>query len=376
MILTSLITISLISLASDIYLWYRVVRHWSAPWRQMHWLPLCIMGLFIVLMLTRISFPWSFTLLTYLFLLASLPRFFHALFALLRMPRLGVAVRIVLVAIVLFGMTYGWRNLVVRDIPVCSSRVPAAFHGYRIAQISDLHIGTYAHSPKMVEEIVEKVNGAKPDLIVFTGDIVNTSPEELRPFLETLSCLDAPDGVLSIMGNHDYCTYGPKRNAEEHRALEQEILDMQKQMGWQVLQNEHILLYHGTDSIALIGVEYDGHSPFPRRADLGKAMHGLPETIYKVLLSHDPSHWRRAVLGRTNIDLTLSGHTHAMHLRMGNWSPSALLFSEWGGLYHQERQFLHVNTGTGSNIPFRLGAWPEISVVTLSCPDASSADAR
>lgn len=376
MILTSLIIISLISLTCDIYLWYRVCRRWPMPWRQLHWLPLCIMGLLVVLMLTGTKFSWTFTLATYLFLLASLPRFFHALFALMRMPRLGGILRAVIVASVLFGVAFGWRNLVVRDIPVCSSRVPASFHGYRIAQISDLHIGTYAHSPEMVEEIVQEVNAANPDLIVFTGDMVNTSPEELRPFINTLSRLHATDGVLSIMGNHDYCTYGPKRYPNEHLALEQEIIGMQEQMGWNLLQNEHILLYQGTDSIALIGVEYDGHSPFPRRADLGKAMHGLPDTVFKVLLSHDPSHWRRAVLGHTDIDLTLSGHTHAMHLRIGNWSPSALLFSEWGGLYHQDKQFLHVNTGTGSNIPFRLGAWPEISIITLSCPDAPSADAR
>lgn len=366
MILKILTVISLISLVCDIYLWHRVARHWYAPWRYLHWLPLCILCLLIIFLLTHTNFSWMFILATYLFLLASLPRFFHALLTLLRMPRLGAIVRILLVAVVLFGITYGWKNLVVRDIPVTSSRLPSSFHGYRIAQISDLHIGTYAHSPRMVDEIVEMVNASKPDLIVFTGDLINTSPEELRPFVPALSRLQAPDGVISIMGNHDYCIYGPKPEAGGHHTLEQEIIGMQEQMGWRLLRNEHILLSQGTDSIALIGVEYDGHSPFPMRADLPQAMSGLPDTMFKVLLSHDPTHWRRAVLGHTDIDLTLSGHTHAMHLRIFNWSPSSLLFSEWGGLYSHGNQHLHVNTGTGSNIPFRLGAWPEISIITLS----------
>lgn len=365
MIFTSLIVISLISLSSDIYLWYRIYRHRKAPWHYLHWLPMCVMILFIVMMLTRVTLPWMFTLVVYLFLLASLPRLVHAILALLRMPRVGEVVRILLVATVLFGIAFGWKHLVVRTIPIKSSRIPSAFQNYRIAHISDLHLGTYAHSPGMVEDIVDKVNAENPNLIVFTGDLINSSPEELRPFAGILSKLHAPDGVLSIMGNHDYCIYGHKDSPEQRVSNEKEIIDIQEKMGWQVLKNEHTILYNDGDSIAVIGVEYDGHSPFPKRADLDGAMKGLPRGIFKILLSHDPSHWRRAVLKHTNIDLTLSGHTHAMHLRIGNWSPSALLFSEWGGLYSQANQFLHVNTGTGSNIPFRLGAWPEISMIVL-----------
>lgn len=366
MIFTSLIVISLISLSSDIYLWYRIFRHRKAPWRYLHWLPLCIMVLFIVMMITRITIPSMFTLVVYLFLLSSLPRLVHAILALLRMPRAGEVVRIILIATVLFGIIFGWKHIVVRTIPVTSSRTPSAFQNYKIAHISDLHLGTYTNSPKMVEDIVDKVNAENPDLIVFTGDLVNSSPEELRPFASTLSKLHAPDGVMSIMGNHDYCIYGHKDSHEQRLAKEKEVIDIQEKMGWRVLRNEHTILHNNGDSIAVIGVEYDGNSPFPKRADLDRAMKGLPEGIFKILLSHDPSHWRRSVLGYTNIDLTLSGHTHAMHLRIGNWSPSALLFSEWGGLYSQDHQFLHVNTGTGSNIPFRLGAWPEISIIVLT----------
>mgnify|MGYP003310715416 CR=1 FL=1 len=366
MILTSLIIICLLSLASDIYLWYRVVRHNASPWRYLHWLPLCIMALLIVMMLTGSMFTWMFSLGIYMFLLAFLPRWLHALMALLRMPRAGLALRIMLIAVSLYGITFGWKRITVRETVVVNHTLPPSFHGFRIAHISDLHLGTYASHPKIVDRIVEMVSEASPDLIVFTGDIVSTSPQELRPFTETLSRLHAPYGIVSILGNHDYCTYGPRKSATEHETLLEEVIAMQRQMGWNLLMNEHIVLRNVTDSIAIVGVENDGHPPFPARANLGKATEGISAGCYKILLTHDPSHWRRAILSHTDIPLTLSGHTHAMHLRICGWSPSALLFSEWGGLYKENNQYLHVNTGTGSNIPFRLGAWPEITIITLT----------
>ncbi len=366
MILTSLIIICLLSLASDIYLWYRVVRHYTSSWRYLHWLPLCIMALLIVMILTGTMFTWMFSLGIYMFLLAFLPRWLHALMALLRMPRAGLALRIMLIAVSLYGITFGWKRITVRETEVVNHTLPPSFHGFRIAHISDLHLGTYASHPEIVDRIVEMVNEASPDLIAFTGDIVNSSPTELRPFIETLSRLHAPYGIVSILGNHDYCTYGPRKSASEHKAQLEEVITMQRQMGWNLLMNEHIVLHNGNDSIAIIGVENDGHPPFPARANLGKATEGISAGCYKILLTHDPSHWRRAILSHTDIPLTLSGHTHAMHLRIGGWSPSALLFSEWGGLYKENNQYLHVNTGTGSNIPFRLGAWPEITIITLT----------
>ena len=277
--------------------------------------------------------------------------------------------RIMLIAVSLYGITFGWKRITVRETVVVNHTLPPSFHGFRIAHISDLHLGTYASHPEIVDRIVEMVNEASPDLIVFTGDIVSTSPQELRPFTETLSRLHAPYGIVSILGNHDYCTYGPRKSASEHKAQLEEVIALQRQMGWNLLMNEHIVLRNGNDSIAIIGVENDGHPPFPARANLGKATEGISAGCYKILLTHDPSHWRRAILSHTDIPLTLSGHTHAMHLRIGGWSPSALLFSEWGGLYKENNQYLHVNTGTGSNIPFRLGAWPEIRIIALTSAD-------
>lgn len=366
MILTILTSVTILTILSDVYLWHRIARHWHTPLRYLHWLPLALLGMLLVLFLLGTGFSLIFTLGIYLFLLVCLPAWIHALLALLRMPRIGGIVRLALILVSLYGITLGWKHLVTRDVNITSSSLPLSFNGYRIAQISDLHIGTYVNSPEMVDEIVRMVNETRPNLIVFTGDIVSISPEELRPFVNVLSQLKAPDGVLSIMGNHDYCTYAHGKTNEEKLALQQEVVRMQKEMGWHLLMNEHLIIYNGQDSIAIIGVENDGHPPFPARANLGKAMSGINDNCFKILLSHDPSHWRRAILGNTNIDLTLSGHTHAMHLRIGNWSPSSFIYPEWGGLYTEGTQHLHVNTGTGSNIPFRLGAWPEISLITLT----------
>lgn len=371
MIPTILFSILFLYLLADIYLWYRIVRFCSTPWKYFHWLPLAIITVLICMILLGHVSTWMFSAVIFLFLLVIIPRCFHAIFAFLCLPRLGGVVRMALVCTMFIGITFGWKHLVVREIPIVSSRIPNSFNGYRIAHISDLHLGTYSGSPEMVERIVEMINEAKPDLIVFTGDIVNSSPEELSPFAESLSCLHAPDGILSILGNHDYCTYGPHRSHEEISDKHQDIIHMQKKMGWYLMQNENTIFHRASDSIAVIGVEYSGHGPEYGRADVPKAMTNIHEDTYKILLTHNPSHWHEAILEHTNIDLTLSGHTHAMHLKIFGWSPSALLFSHWGGLYKQGEQYLYVNTGTGSNIPFRLGAWPEISIITLSNVDAN-----
>ncbi|MDE5561259.1 MAG: metallophosphoesterase [Bacteroidaceae bacterium] len=369
MITVILLSMALLSLASDIYLWHRNIVRWPSPWKYLHWLTMTATALLTVLSLCGASDETVITIWTWLMLLGWMPGWIHALFAMLRVPRIGIAARAMLFAAMLYGICFGWKRPTVREIAVSSLRVPPAFRGYRIVHISDLHIGTYRAAPHVMEKIVELVNDAQPDLIVFTGDIVNMSPEELTPFTGILSRMQAADGIVSILGNHDYCTYGRKRNVTEAAEQQQKIIAMQRAMGWKMLLNENIVLHRGTDSIAVIGVENDGRPPFPARADLVKAMCGLRQETFKILLSHDPSHWRSAVAGHTDIDLTLSGHTHAMQLRIGNISPSRLLYREWGGIYTHGRQHLYVNTGTGSNVPFRLGAWPEITVLTLTEAD-------
>lgn len=265
-----------------------------------------------------------------------------------------------------YGFFFGWRHLIVRRATCTSPLLPKAFNGYKVLQLSDIHIGTYLRNRKFIDKLVRMVNEQHADLIVFTGDLVNVSAEEVIPFQHALSQIKAPDGVYSIMGNHDYCEYVPdptKRTIEKNQTV---LKYLEGKIGWKLLLNEHVLIRRGGSEIALIGVENISRPPFPDYGDLKKAMAGLPRGMFKILLSHDPSHWRRGVLWQTDIALTLSGHTHAGQMRVGRWSPSKAAYQEWGGKYVEGGSMLYVSTGIGGTVPFRLGAWPEINVITLT----------
>ena len=264
-----------------------------------------------------------------------------------------------------YGFFFGWRHVIVRRATCVSPLLPASFNGYRVLQLSDIHIGTYLRNRRFIDKLVALVNDQHADLVVFTGDLVNVSAEEVIPFQHVLKQVSATDGGLSIMGNHDYCEYGEDKS-ERNVAKNQTVLHyLEEKIGWHLLMNEHVLIHRGDDAIAIIGVENISRPPFQDYGDLKKAMEGLPQGMFKILLSHDPSHWRRGVLHQTDIALTLSGHTHAGQLRVGRLSPSKVAYQEWGGKYTEDGSMLYVSTGIGGTVPFRLGAWPEINIITL-----------
>lgn len=270
-----------------------------------------------------------------------------------------------------YGFFFGWRHVIVRRATCVSPLLPASFNGYRVLQLSDIHIGTYLRNRRFIDKLVALVNDQHADLVVFTGDLVNVSAEEVIPFQHVLKQVSATDGVLSIMGNHDYCEYGEDKS-ERNVAKNQTVLHyLEEKIGWHLLMNEHVLIHRGDDAIAIIGVENISRPPFQDYGDLKKAMEGLPQGMFKILLSHDPSHWRRGVLHQTDIALTLSGHTHAGQLRVGRLSPSKVAYQEWGGKYTEDGSMLYVSTGIGGTVPFRLGAWPEISIITLRRGDSA-----
>lgn len=265
----------------------------------------------------------------------------------------------------IYGATEGKQHFQVVEASIYSKDIPEAFHGYRIVQIADIHVGSWMGNTKPLQKAVRMINDLKPDLIVFTGDLVNNLATELDEFIPVLSQLKAKHGVYSVLGNHDYSTYIRWNSLEEQAKNFTSLKDKQAQMGWKMLNNSHIKLYQGTDSIALIGVENSGRPPFPDYARLTEAMTGT-EGMFQILLSHDPSHWQREVLPSTDIQLTLSGHTHDMQTRIFGFSPSALVYPEHSGLYQEGNQMLYVNTGLGHLMyPMRLGAWPEITLLTL-----------
>ena len=290
--------------------------------------------------------------------------------------RIALAASALWLTAAVYGSTAGWKKITVREERIPFSSLPAAFDGYRIVQLSDLHLGTYASSPAAVREIVDRVNALHPDLIVFTGDLINHASEEVDPFAEELRRLEAADGVLSILGNHDYGFYRWEENTESAGQTLERLAAAEREAGWQLLRNEAHILVRGADSLAVIGVENAGSGAFLDRADLPGAMRDIAPETFSILLSHDPTHWRREVLPETGIALTLSGHTHAMQLRIGKFSPAKWVYPEWGGVYREGERTLVVSTGTGGNAAFRLGAWPQVLLLTLERDGIRESSAR
>lgn len=287
--------------------------------------------------------------------------------------------------IVAYGFIFGWRHIIVRTATCESTLLPKAFDGYRILQLTDIHIGTYLRNRKFIDRLVEKTNEQHANLIVFTGDLVNVEAKEVIPFKETLHKLSAPDGIYSIMGNHDYCEYVEDNSKNNIRRNCNILQYMEEKMGWHLLNNENVRITRKSrnietsdtqttksskdkeseSSIYLIGVENISKPPFQDYGDLKKAMEGMQDGTFKILLNHDPSNWRKSVLHQTDIALTLSGHTHAGQIKIGKFSPVKWAYHEWGGKYTEGKSMLYVSMGIGGTVPFRIGAWPEINIITL-----------
>ncbi|MBJ2186828.1 metallophosphoesterase [Paramuribaculum intestinale] len=279
------------------------------------------------------------------------------------------------IAIVAF-LAMWWGALVnrfrvdVREVDFEFPHLPAAFDGFKIVQISDLHVGTYGDDDRFVRKLVGVINGLHPDAVMFTGDIVNRHSSELIPFVDALSGIEAPYGVFSILGNHDYGDYADWPSEADKAADVAALCAMQESMGWKLLLNQTEFMHSGRDSIAVIGVENIGDPPFRIYGSLHKAYPAVGDSVSKILLSHNPAHWTDSIAGHddVNIALTLSGHTHAMQIEVAGMSPAALRYATWGGMYGDEagRHALYVNIGAGTvGMPMRLGATPEITLITL-----------
>jgi len=250
--------------------------------------------------------------------------------------------------------------------------LPLAFDGFKIIQISDLHLGSWS-SISQLEEAVELINAESPDLIVFTGDLVNYSTDEAFRFKETLSQLQAGKGVYAILGNHDYGDYMNWPSPDAKKKNMQDLHDFYYQLGWKLLKNSHDTITIDGESIGLIGVEnWSSNKRFPRLGNVEKASKGLGPVPVKILLSHDPSHFETIEEKHTDIQLTLSGHTHGFQFGIEipgiKWSPAQYMYKKWAGLYesNQNNQYLYVNRGLGSiGYPGRIGILPEITVINL-----------
>lgn len=290
-----------------------------------------------------------------------------------RLPYKYFGLSAIALVIIFWGaMAYGyyigrWQVESV-DIEYAHEDIPQAFDGFKIVHISDLHLSTFDDDRDRFMTFVDEINRHSPDLICFTGDMVTIGRSEAEPYTDMLRQLKATHGVLSVLGNHDFMIYG-FGHKEDPEAAVQELASYQEEvLGWNLLRNENtVITAEDRSTITFIGVDNTslGNQGFKtiNRGDLTKAMEGTEG--FKILLSHDPSHWSGEVVPETDIPLTLSGHTHNAQVKILGWTPASVTFKETAGRYDRDGQTLYINIGLGCTAPFRLGANPEVTLITL-----------
>ncbi len=270
-----------------------------------------------------------------------------------------------------YGAIFNVYNYKIRKVPVKLLKLPKSFNGLKVVQISDIHSGSLSDT-KAVQKAVDKINGLNPDLIFFTGDLVNNIAAEALDFVDIFAQLKAEHGVYSILGNHDYGDYMLWNNPDDKIANLETLKDLHKQMGWRLLLNEHVHIEKDGEKIVVAGVEnWSARGRFHTYGKLENALNGIQDAFTVLLLSHDPSHWEAEILDHpANVDITFSGHTHGMQFGFEflniKWSPVKYFYKQWAGLYSKKEQHLYVNRGFGViGYPGRVGILPEITLFTL-----------
>ena len=271
----------------------------------------------------------------------------------------GLLALLLPVLLLAYGILIERNTCQVKRVEITFPTLPAAFDGYQIVQLSDIHSRSFCHRHRALQRCVDKANSLQPDLVAFTGDIVTISSDELVDTRPILCQLRARDGIFAIVGNHDYCTYNPNPDSLRN------VVALERGMSWQVLLNSHTVLRRDTDSLVVAGVENISTSHhFPSTGHLDDALEGI-QGSFVILLTHDPTHWDLDVVGR-DIPLTLSGHTHAAQTSLLGWTPARFWYRQYRGLYEKYWQYLYINQGLGETIfPARIGAPPEITLITL-----------
>ena len=287
------------------------------------------------------------------------------------LSRLAIVAGAVPAGALVYGVVANAYNYTFRKVAIKFPNLPEAFNGYRIIQLSDIHSGSFNRTEPLIEA-VKKINAMDADLILFTGDLVNDRSDEMDPYMEVFDKLRAKHGVISTTGNHDYGDYTQWGSAEEKKANFERFKGIHKQLGWNLLMNENVILDRDGQKIAIIGIENWGFGEhWPKYGKLDKAYKGTENIPFKLLMSHDPSHWDAQVRPKyPDIDLTLAGHTHGFQFGIESkwlkWSPSQYMYKQWAGLYKEGKQFIYVNRGFGFlGYPGRVGILPEVTEITL-----------
>jgi predicted MPP superfamily phosphohydrolase len=274
--------------------------------------------------------------------------------------------------IILYGVFIAAYKFKIHHHCISFSNLPKSFHGLRIVQLSDLHLGSFNYRFSILEKVIKKVNHLQPDYIVITGDLVNNYAWELRGWSRVFRKLSAKMGKYAVLGNHDYGDYSEWNSKKEKKENFNAIKTFYKDINFNLLLNQSDTVKINNDEIVILGVENWGKPPFKQYGDLKKTMDTVKTIPFKILLSHDPTHWSEEVVDKTDIALTLSGHTHGMQAAFQyknfQWSPIKYKFKHWAGLYKHKQQYLYVNRGLGwLGFPARIGMRPEITFIELKC---------
>ncbi len=282
----------------------------------------------------------------------------------------GILVSAVMFLFVLHGIVIGKTNYQVEEVSISYDKLPESFDGFVIAHISDTHLGSFEREENVIKGI-KKIIGQSPDLVLFTGDLVNNEALEGMPYIDVFNELEPPYGKYSVLGNHDIGDYRRWYTIEKKDPDIRSIEKLHAKFGFELLRDQHDFIHKGGDSIMIAGVDNWGLPPFEKTGDLTEAISPYYDFQFIILLSHDPTHWGEKVRGKENIRLTLSGHTHGLQLGINifgfRWSPAKYKYQQWQGLYEQNGQYLYVNTGFGFLLlPLRIGMPPEITIITLN----------
>lgn len=335
-------------------------------WLALICLPTLVAGICLPFIATGTRYADSLRVFSYLIFIFELPKTITAIFGLFLPAEAAIVIGAADLLFFLVFIFYVTRHLVVIHTTLSFDNLPESANGLKICHIADFHLGSFGRISPYIGHVVKTVMAQRPDVILFSGDLVNFEAKEAFHYRDTLQALKAPLGVYSCMGNHDFLLHGPHDNNEDSRKEDMARLEeFEKSLGWRVLRNENVQL---TEGVSIIGVDNITKNPYFQKVggDLSKAMEGVPEQNLKILLSHDPTHWRMEVLPKTEIDLMLSGHTHGLKYKLTGFHASHWRLHESGGIYREGKQVLNVNEGLGSAFAFRLGGFPHIDVITLT----------
>jgi predicted MPP superfamily phosphohydrolase len=289
------------------------------------------------------------------------------------LSKMALGIAAVPVFSLIYGVVVNAYNYQFKRVTVKFPNLPKSFDGFTFVQLSDIHSGSFTQTQPIVD-VIQKINALNVDLILFTGDLVNNMTSEMEPFMNIFNQLKAKHGVMSITGNHDYGDYVQWETPDAKKENFQRFIQTHKELGWDLLMNENRILERNGEKIAILGIENWGKAlHFPKYGKMKEAVVGTEDIPFKILMSHDPSHWDGEVRPEyADIDLTLSGHTHGFQFgietKYFKWSPSQFVYKQWAGLYQEGKQYLYVNRGFGFlGYPGRVGILPEITVVELKC---------